>query len=58
MVKKSAYLQQFAILGPLALALGLTMMVREFDLSIGGVLSLAGALLAGVQVRAILFVGN
>lgn len=42
-------LQQFATLGPLALALGLTMMVREFDLSIGGTLSLAGcvAVLAG-----------
>ncbi|MGE4238971.1 ABC transporter permease subunit [Ramlibacter sp.] len=42
-------LQQFATLGPLALALGLTMMAREFDLSIGGTLSLAGcvAVLAG-----------
>lgn len=35
-------LQQFATLGPIALALGLTMLVREFDLSIGGTLSLAG----------------
>lgn len=42
-------LQQFATLGPVALALGLTMMTREFDLSIGGTLSLAGcvAVLAG-----------
>jgi ribose/xylose/arabinose/galactoside ABC-type transport system permease subunit len=42
-------LQQFATLGPIALALGLTMMTREFDLSIGGTLSLAGcvAVLAG-----------
>lgn len=42
-------LQQFATLGPIALALGLTMMVREFDLSIGGTLSFAGcvAVLAG-----------
>ena len=51
-------LQQFAILGPLALALGLTMMVREFDLSMGGVLSLAGcvAVLAGA-VNPLLGVG-
>ena len=51
-------LQQFAILGPLALALGLTMMVREIDLSMGGVLSLAGcvAVLAGA-VNPLLGVG-
>lgn len=35
-------LQQFATIGPVALALGLSMMVREFDLSVGGMLSLAG----------------
>ena len=35
-------LQQFATIGPVALALGLSMIIREFDLSIGGVLSLAG----------------
>lgn len=47
----SAYgvLQQFALLGPLALALGLTMMAGEFDLSIGGIVSFAGcaAVIAG-----------
>ncbi len=37
-------LQQFATLGPVALALGLSMIVREFDLSVGGMLSLAGCL--------------
>ena len=37
-------LQQFATIGPVALALGLTMIVREFDLSVGGMLSLAGCL--------------
>jgi ribose/xylose/arabinose/galactoside ABC-type transport system permease subunit len=35
-------LQQFATIGPVALALGLSMMAREFDLSVGGMLSLAG----------------
>jgi ribose/xylose/arabinose/galactoside ABC-type transport system permease subunit len=35
-------LQQFATIGPVALGLGLTMMAREFDLSVGGILSLAG----------------
>jgi len=35
-------LQQFATIGPVALALGLSMMVGEFDLSVGGILSLAG----------------
>lgn len=35
-------LQQFATIGPVALGLGLSMMVKEFDLSVGGVLSLAG----------------
>src|SRR5262245_28396756 len=37
-------LQQFATIGPVALALGLSMIVREFDLSVGGMLSLAGCL--------------
>jgi ribose/xylose/arabinose/galactoside ABC-type transport system permease subunit len=35
-------LQQFATLGPVALALGLSMMIGEFDLSVGGTLSVAG----------------
>ena len=35
-------LQTFATLGPAALGLGMTMMVREFDLSIAGVFGLAG----------------
>ncbi|MGO9453020.1 MAG: ABC transporter permease [Candidatus Binataceae bacterium] len=35
-------LQQFATIGPVALVLGLSMLVRDFDLSVGGVLSLAG----------------
>jgi ribose/xylose/arabinose/galactoside ABC-type transport system permease subunit len=37
-------LQQFATIGPVALALGLSMIIREFDLSVGGMLSLAGCL--------------
>ena len=37
-------LQQFATIGPVALGLGLTMIVREFDLAVGGTLSLAGCL--------------
>ena len=35
-------LQQFATIGPVALGLGLSMIIREFDLSVGGMLSLAG----------------
>ena len=35
-------LQQFATIGPVALGLGLSMILREFDLSVGGMLSLAG----------------
>jgi ribose transport system permease protein len=35
-------LQQFATIGPVALGLGLTMIAREFDLSVGGMMSLAG----------------
>lgn len=44
-------LQQFSFLGPVALALGLTMMIRQFDLSVVGTVPLAGciAVLAGVQ---------
>jgi ribose/xylose/arabinose/galactoside ABC-type transport system permease subunit len=37
-------LQQLATIGPVALALGLSMMIKEFDLSVGGMLSLAGCL--------------
>mgnify|MGYP001627823492 FL=1 len=44
-------LQQFSLLGPVALALGLTMMIRHFDLSVVGTVTLAGciAVLAGAQ---------
>lgn len=35
-------LQLFATLGPIALALGLSMLIREFDISVAGMLSLAG----------------
>jgi ribose transport system permease protein len=44
-------LQQFATIGPSALGLGLSMTIREFDLSSGGMLSLSGciAVLAGAQ---------
>jgi ribose/xylose/arabinose/galactoside ABC-type transport system permease subunit len=44
-------LQQFATVGPIALGLGLTMIIREFDLSVGGMMSLAGcvAVLSGVR---------
>ena len=47
----ASVLQQFATLGPFALALGLSMIVREFDLSIAGMLSFAGcvAVLLGQQ---------
>ncbi len=37
-------LQQFAVLGPVALALGLTMVIRHFDLSVAGMLGLAGCI--------------
>jgi ribose/xylose/arabinose/galactoside ABC-type transport system permease subunit len=48
-------LQQFATIGPVALALGLSMIVREFDLSVGGMLSLAGclAVMAGANEPAL-----
>ena len=48
-------LQQFATVGPIALGLGLTMVIREFDLSIGGMMSLSGciAVLTGVQAPAL-----
>src|SRR5262245_2535683 len=35
-------LQQLATIGPVALGLGLTMIAREFDLSVGSMMSLAG----------------
>src|SRR5919205_4571488 len=37
-------LQTFATLGPVALGLGLTMLVREFDLSVAGMFGLAGCI--------------
>ena len=48
-------LQQFATIGPVALALGLSMIVRELDLSVGGMLSLAGclAVMTGIDVPAL-----
>ena len=44
-------LQQFATIGLVALGVGLTMIVREIDLSVGGMMSLAGciAVLSGVE---------
>lgn len=44
-----AVMQQFATLGPVALALGMTILVRNFDLSVGGVVALSGcvAVIAG-----------
>jgi ribose/xylose/arabinose/galactoside ABC-type transport system permease subunit len=44
-------LQQFATIGPIALGLGLSMIIREFDLSVGGMISLAGciAVLTGAR---------
>jgi ribose/xylose/arabinose/galactoside ABC-type transport system permease subunit len=35
-------MQEFATIGPVALAVGLTMIAREFDLSVAGMVSLAG----------------
>lgn len=37
-------LQQFSLLGPVALALGMTMMIRHFDLSVAGMVTLAGCI--------------
>ncbi len=37
-------LQQFATIGPIALGLGLSMIIREFDLSVGGMMSLSGCI--------------
>jgi ribose/xylose/arabinose/galactoside ABC-type transport system permease subunit len=37
-------LQQFATIGPIALGLGLSMIIREFDLSVGGMVSLSGCI--------------
>ena len=44
-------LQQFATIGPIALGLGLSMIIREFDLSVGGMVSLSGciAVLTGAR---------
>jgi ribose/xylose/arabinose/galactoside ABC-type transport system permease subunit len=44
-------LQSFATLGPVALGLGLTMLIREFDLSVAGLFGLAGciAVLSGTE---------
>lgn len=48
-------LQQFATIGPIALGLGLSMIIREFDLSVGGMLSLSGciAVLTGAHYPAL-----
>jgi ribose/xylose/arabinose/galactoside ABC-type transport system permease subunit len=48
-------LQFFATIGPVALGLGLTMIIGEFDISIGGMLSLAGcvAVVTGVGYPAL-----
>jgi ribose/xylose/arabinose/galactoside ABC-type transport system permease subunit len=58
-------LQQFATIGPVALGLGLTMIAREFDLSVGSMMSLAGcvAVMLGAEhplvgVAAALLVGG
>lgn len=37
-------LQHFATIGPIALGLGLSMIIREFDLSVGGMVSLSGVI--------------
>src|ERR1700733_1072449 len=37
-------LQQFATVGPIALGLGLTMILREIDLSVGGMITFAGCI--------------
>ncbi len=44
-------LQQFATVGPVALGLGLTMIAREFDLSVAGMFGMAGciAVLTGAE---------
>lgn len=48
-------LQQFATVGPVALGVGLSMIIREIDLSVGGMLSLSGciAVLTGAQYPAL-----
>jgi ribose/xylose/arabinose/galactoside ABC-type transport system permease subunit len=48
-------LQTFATLGPVALGLGLTMMIREYDISVAGMFGLAGcvAVLTGVDYPAL-----
>lgn len=47
----SSVMQQFATLGLVALGLGLSMVIREFDISVAGMFSLAGVVgvLAGAQ---------
>jgi ribose/xylose/arabinose/galactoside ABC-type transport system permease subunit len=44
-------LQEFATIGPIALGLGLTMIMREFDISVGGMMSFSGciAVLTGAR---------
>jgi len=37
-------LQLFATLGPIALGVGLTMLIREFDLSVAGMVGMAGCI--------------
>jgi ribose transport system permease protein len=48
-------LQQFATIGPIALGLGLSMILREIDLSVGGMVSLSGciAVLTGANYPAL-----
>jgi len=46
----TSVMQQFATLGLVALGLGLSMVIREFDISVAGMLSLAGVI--GVLVGA------
>ena len=40
----NSMLQTFATIGPVALGLGMTMLVREFDLSVAGLFGLAGCI--------------
>ena len=44
-------LQQFATLGFISLALGISMLVREFDLSVPGIMGLAGCIAVMTGVR-------
>ena len=47
-------MQLFATIGLVALGLGLSMLVREFDLSVAGMVGLAGciAVMTGVEILA------